>query len=195
MCAQLLISYGSSSAGLLWFAVPVLGFSIGPLFPTAMTLAERYVDMAISVSTALVIGASVGEMSFPAIATFLVPSNPAALWLIAASTLIGLIGCVAAIHFLFVPRVRDDHQHATGPLDGGALTAPQVNELHAITVPKTVTIVKAPARSSHAPLTRVQVLGAHEVEVEDDDDDPNIDWVEFERMYGPRKAAKTRTAK
>ena len=174
--------------------MPVLGFSIGPLFPTAMTLAERYVDMAISVSTALVIGASVGEMSFPAIATFLVPSNPAALWLIAASTLIGLIGCVAAIHFLFVPRVRDDHPHAAGPLDG-ALSGPQDNELHAIAVSKAACVVKVPARPSHAPLTRVQVLGAHEVEAAggDDDDDPNIDWAEYERLYGPRKAAKTRT--
>jgi hypothetical protein len=160
-----------------------------------MTLAERYVDMAISVSTALVIGASVGEMSFPAIATFLVPSNPAALWLIAASTLIGLSGCVAAIHFLFVPRVRDDHQHAAGPSDD-AVPATQANELRMIDVPRVAKLAKAPVKQSHVPLTRVQVLGAHEVEAAggDDDDDPNIDWVEFERLYGPRKTAKSRAA-
>ncbi len=160
-----------------------------------MTLAERYVDMAISVSTALVIGASVGEMSFPAIATFLVPSNPAALWLIAASTLIGLSGCVAAIHFLFVPRVRDDHQHAAGPSDN-AVPATQAKELREIDVPRATKLAKAPGKQSHVPLTRVQVLGAHEVEAAggDDDDDPNIDWVEFERLYGPRKAVKSRAA-
>ncbi|ELR17151.1 transporter, major facilitator subfamily protein [Acanthamoeba castellanii str. Neff] len=95
--SNLLMAVFSNSSTVLWLGAFLYGLSISSAFPTAMHLAEGYVPLTGSITSVMVVGASLGEMLIP-----LTVANVSFNWYSPVTFLYILLACSVAGLLIYV---------------------------------------------------------------------------------------------
>jgi hypothetical protein len=107
LAVGLLLWYGASGDAILWWALFVFGFSMGPCYPAAITLAGAYTEITTTSGIVFTIGAASGEMALPALTSYLFTLDTTHVWRVCCGGLLGGFLCFAFITLGFSPKDKE----------------------------------------------------------------------------------------
>jgi fucose permease len=95
--------HGSVGIGVHWLAALMIGASMSTIFPSTMSLTDYYASLEGKHTTALVVGASLGEMAVPIVIGAAMVADPGTMPYVILAVIIGealllLIGTMLGLH-------------------------------------------------------------------------------------------------